>query len=231
VSGVTIRGVLFDFAGTLFSAEPRFDDLAGVTDADGNELTPEGFGELVRAVIAPTTHFASDEEEFAHAWQNRDLDPVLHRKAFVEAIRRTGLTAGEHATVLYERMIDTASWRPFPDVPEVFAALAAQDIPIAVVSNIAFDIRPAFTAAGIDQYVTEYVLSYEHGVVKPDRRIFEIALKAIGVDAEEALMVGDSRRADGGALALGMKFSLVPATRPAERPTALRDALAEHGLH
>jgi FMN phosphatase YigB (HAD superfamily) len=229
VAVVTIRGVLFDFAGTLFSAEPKVDDLAGITDVEGNELTPDAFGELVRKVISPV-HGVALDGEFAHAWQNRDLDPELHRKAFVEAIRRAGVVAEEHATVLYERMIDTSGWTPFDDVPEVFQLLAERDIPIAVVSNIGFDIRPAFTATGVDQHVTEYVLSYEHGVVKPDRRIFEIALKAIGVEAEHALMVGDSQHADGGALALGMRFSLVPPTAPEERPTALRDALAAHGL-
>ena len=74
----------------------------------------------------------------------------------------------------------------------------------AVVSNIAFDFRPAFAAIGA--HADEFVLSFEVGAVKPDPRIFEIALERLGVDASEAVMVGDSEEADGGARGTGLRL-------------------------
>ncbi len=48
-------------------------------------------------------------------------------------------------------------------------------------------------------------ISCEVGYLKPHPRIFQHALDALGIEAEEAVMVGDSLRADvGGAKALGM---------------------------
>lgn len=225
-----IRGVLFDFAGTLFSAEPDASDLAGITDADGCALAPDAFGELIRRITSPVQSFAEFDGEFRHAWEQRDLDPVLHRVAFVEAIRQAGVAVPEQAARLYEQMIDAAGWTPYPDAQRVLESLSARGIPVAVVSNIGFDIRPAFAASGLDQHVKEFVLSYEHGVIKPGKRIFQVALDAIGVTAAEALMIGDNEEADGGALALGMGFGLVPTGRPAERPSALHDALATYEL-
>ncbi|MGH3431383.1 MAG: HAD family hydrolase [Thermocrispum sp.] len=228
---MTIRGVLFDFAGTLFSAEPDAGGLAGITDAQGRPLAPDDFGELVRRITSPITSFATFDGEFAHAWEHRDLDPELHRVAFVEAIRQAGVAVPEQAARLYAQMIDTAGWTPYPDAEDALRSLGERGIPVAVISNIGFDIRPAFTASGLDQHVKEYVLSFEHGVVKPDRRIFQLALDAIGVPAADAVMIGDSEEADGGSLALGMRFGLVPPARPADRPTALLDALTANGLH
>lgn len=225
-----LRGVLFDFAGTLFNAEPDVSALRGITDADGKPLSPDAFGELVRRITAPITSFADFDEEHRLAWERRDLDPVLHRKVFVEAIRQAGVPQREQAVHLYETMIDTAGWTPYPDALQVLDSLPRQGIPVAVVSNIGFDIRPAFELSGLAVHVKEYVLSYEHGVVKPDGRIFQLALDAIGVDAADAVMIGDSEEADGGARALGMAFALVPVARPADRPSALLDAIAAFGV-
>jgi HAD superfamily hydrolase (TIGR01549 family) len=48
-------------------------------------------------------------------------------------------------------------------------------------------------------------ISCEVGYLKPHPRIFQHALDALGIEPEEAVMVGDSLRADvGGAKALGM---------------------------
>ena len=74
------------------------------------------------------------------------------------------------------------------------------------------------------------MLSFEVGAVKPDPRIFEIALERLGVDANEAVMVGDSEEADGGAAALGCGFVLVDPLPTWERPDGLLQGLRAYGL-
>ena len=58
----------------------------------------------------------------------------------------------------------------------------------------------------------EIVLSYEVGCVKPQRRIFEIALERLGLPASQVLMVGDNAHDDGGATHLGMRTLILPRT-------------------
>ena len=85
-------------------------------------------------------------------------------------------------------------------------------------SDIHFDLRPAFVAAGLDRFVDEYVLSFECGVQKPDPAIFHAALEALGSSPEQTLMVGDRASHDGAAVGLGMPTLLVPTlTHPGQR--------------
>ncbi len=85
--------------------------------------------------------------EAYEAWVNRDLEPHLHREAYLHVLRKSGLP-DHHAEALYERVIDPTSWTPYPDTAEVLGGLHRQGIKTAVVSNIAFDVRPAFEAIG-----------------------------------------------------------------------------------
>ena len=225
---VTVRAALFDFSGTLFRLEEDERWFEGIT-VDEREVDGHVQAELMRRLTAPVGQHVAMTPEAYHAWVNRDLAPHLHREAYLHVLRESGL-ADHHAESLYDRVIDPSSWTPYPDTAEVLKGLHRQGIKIAVVSNIAFDIRPAFTALGVADYVDEFVLSYEVGAVKPDASIFETALSRVGVSASDAVMVGDSDEADGGARAIGCGFSLVDPLPTVERPQGLRAALADHGV-
>jgi HAD superfamily hydrolase (TIGR01509 family) len=134
-----------------------------------------------------------------------------------------------HAEALYQRVIDPANWKPYPDCVEVLRTLRSRGIRTAVVSNIAWDIRSAFAAAAADA-PDEFVLSFEVGVAKPDHRIFQTALDVLGVAAEHAVMVGDSEENDGAAREVGCDFALVDPLPIAQRPSALADVLRSRGV-
>jgi HAD superfamily hydrolase (TIGR01509 family) len=167
--------------------------------------------------------------EAYRAWVNRDLAPHLHREAYLHVLRQSGLP-DHHAETLYERVIDATCWTPYPDTAAVLAGLHRQGIKTAVVSNIAFDVRPAFEAIGAMGDVDEFVLSFEVGAVKPSPAIFQTALTRLDVAAEYTVMIGDSEEADGGARALGCGFLLVDPLPTAQRPNGLRTALTRHGV-
>ena len=114
---------------------------------------------------------------------------------------------------------------PTPTPPRCCGALRERGIGVGVVSNIGWDLRPVFRDHGLDRYVDAYVLSYEHGIQKPDPRLFAAACEALGVDPRDALMVGDDRRADGGAAALGCAVHFVDHLPVTERPDGLRAVL------
>lgn len=221
---MTIRGVLFDFSGTLFRFEPVLDELVG---DDGDALAGEAQAEVMRRMTAPVGGPGGLPERLRDEWERRDLDPPLHRDLYLAVLRGSGVGNPEY---LYEQLLSAEAWRPFPDTGAALTAVAAAGLPIAVVSNIAWDIRPVFKHAGVAEQVNEFVLSYAEGAVKPDLRLFEIACHRIGIVPGEVLMIGDSAEADGAAAELGCAVTLVEPGPADQRPRALLDALAEYGI-
>jgi len=227
---MTIRAVLFDFSGTLFRLEQDESWLTELTNHDGEPLDIEAQAELMRRMTAPVGQVVELDAEHVHAWQHRDRDPALHRKVYLEVLKKSGVPHFDQAEALYNRLIDPSQWTPYPDTEAALKAAAERGLKVGVLSNIAFDIRPAFTARGWDAYVDEFVLSFEVGAVKPELEIFRKAVESLGVPATETLMVGDSEEADGGARALGCEFALVDPLPTADRPDALLTALRTHGV-
>ena len=226
-----IKAVLFDYSGTLFRLEEEDSWFEGIEVDGKTDAAVDGHvqAELMRRLTAPTGRSVDVDEEQYHAWVNRDLAPSLHREAYLHVLRESGV-ADHHAESLYQRVISPSSWTPYPDTAEVLRRLKAASIRTGVVSNIAFDVRPAFAAIGADRHVDEFVLSFEVGAVKPDPAIFTTAVERLGVEATETVMVGDSEEADGGARTIGCGFILVDPLPTVERPDGLMRALRDDGI-
>ncbi|KZE99987.1 haloacid dehalogenase [Rhodococcus sp. 05-2254-6] len=225
-----MEAVLFDFSGTLFRLEEHPSWFDGIHDADGTPVDGAGAAELMRRMTAPVGETVEFDDATRHAWRNRDLDPALHRQAYLHVLAQSGVTDPAHAQSVYGRVIDADSWTPYPDTEAVLKKLAAESIRTGVLSNIAFDIRPAFVDRGLDRFVDEFVLSFEVGHVKPQPEIFRHAVTALGVDPAVTLMVGDSDEADGAAREIGCHFALVDPVPTSQRPDALLKALREFGI-
>lgn len=226
----TPAAVLFDFSGTLFRFEAADDWFAGLHDENGDDLHLDAQAELIRRMTQPVGLPAAIADDDRIAWEQRDLDPAKHRRAYLSMLRASGLTGEGHAEQLYGRVIDPHSWQIFPDTERVLRGLRSAGVGIGVVSNIAFDLRDVLALHGIADLVDAYALSFEVGAIKPDPRIFHAALDPLGVSPEAALMVGDSEEADGGSRALGCAFELVHDVPVEERRTALLDAVRAGGV-
>ncbi|MFF7400750.1 HAD family hydrolase [Streptomyces murinus] len=225
-----MTAVLFDFSGTLFRIESTESWLRAVLDETGRDLPEPELQEAARALEAAGALPGGVEpvrvpEELAGVWARRDESAELHRAAYTGMSRRVPLPDPDLHDALYARLMSPAAWTPYPDARRVLRALHERGIGVAVVSNIGWDLRPVFRAHGLDPFVDAYVLSYEHGVQKPDPRLFSVACAALGADPRRTLMVGDSREADGGAAALGCRVHFVDHLPAADRPNALLPVL------
>ncbi|MFH9709379.1 HAD family hydrolase [Streptomyces luteogriseus] len=225
-----MTAVLFDFSGTLFRVESTDSWLRGALAGADVRLTEPELTAAVSALEAVGAlpgggGPARVPEELADAWLIRDRSAALHRAAYTGLARQVPLPDPALHDALYERHMTPAAWAPYPDAAEVLRALRERGVPVGVVSNIGWDLRPVFRAHGLDPYVDTYVLSFEHGVQKPDPRLFGIACEALGADPRTTLMVGDDRRADGGAAALGCGVHFVDHLPTADRPDGLRPVL------
>ncbi|WP_432169781.1 HAD family hydrolase [Streptomyces sp. 1222.5] len=225
-----MAAVLFDFSGTLFRVESTESWLRAVLDERGATLSGPELAATARALEAAGAlpGGAMPVElpgDLAGLWAVRDESAELHRAAYTGLSRRVALPDPGLHDALYERHMSPAAWSAYPDAVVVLRALRERGVGVGVVSNIGWDLRPVFREHGLDPYVDAYVLSYEHGVQKPDPRLFSVACEALGVDPRQVVMVGDSREADGGAAALGCRVHFVDHLPVTHRPDALLPVL------
>jgi HAD superfamily hydrolase (TIGR01509 family) len=224
-----IRAVMFDFSGTLFHIE----SVGEWFDALGLDL-PEAERDACVRRLTDTGALPGGPAPLhdPEGWSERDVSAERHRTAYTAQTRAALLpTVGPDrvdalAAELYENHKAPGAWRsPYADAEPVLKELRRRGVPVAVVSNIGWDLRPIFVHFGLDPYVDAYVLSYELEIQKPDPRIFQAACDLLGCVPEEALMVGDHIPADGGATALGCAFLHVLALPVADRPDGLLPVL------
>jgi putative hydrolase of the HAD superfamily len=99
-----------------------------------------------------------------------------------------------------------------PGCAEALEALASR-VPLALISDTAFSpgraLRRVLEAHGVLRHFSALVFSDEAGVSKPHRRMFELALDALGAAPGNAVHIGDIERTDiAGASAMGMRSIL-----------------------
>lgn len=225
-----IKGVMFDFSGTLFRIQSTAQWLRAVVADAGLAVSEDELGACASRLeeagalpggVAPRRV----PPRVQGLWRERDLSAEQHRAAFTALIREAKLPSADLADALYDRSQVSEAWQPYADTEKTLRALRNQGIPVAVVSNIGWDMRPVFRDHGVDNLVDAYFLSYECGVEKPDPRIFQMACDKLKVAPGEALMVGDDRVADVGAAALGCQVHLVDPLPVDRRPSALTEVL------
>ena len=199
---MTLRAVLFDVDFTL--AKP------------GPELGPEGYrrrGEQFGLRLDPTRY----EEARAAAVETLERHPeLMHDEEiwieFTERIVRgmggEGDVAHDCAVAIERAWEEHGNFDLYEDVLPVLDELRRAGLKIGLVSNGARDLGSFVVHHRLD--VDAAVGSREHGWTKPHETIFRAALERLGVQPEEAAMVGDSLADDvEGARALGMRAFLV----------------------
>lgn len=220
-----VRAVLFDFAGTLLVPEPREQWVAAACP----ELLPGEVAELAealeRAGRAGGPAPVAMPERWTEDYARRDLSADRHRALYEGLMAGVTGPGAERTRRLYDRGTGPDGYVVYPDSLPVLQALRDRGIPVAVVSNVGFDLRAVFAGHGLDAYITAFALSYEVGVMKPGPALFSAACEALGAAPEDTLMVGDDPRADAGACDLGIRTLLLPYS-PAGADHGLRAVLA-----
>jgi putative hydrolase of the HAD superfamily len=153
-----IKAVMFDFSGTLLRIEPVADWLraaveeAGLTVAESElhacAVLLERFGACPGGPLPQVVPAGMES-----LWQERDLSAEQHHAAYTGLARHAALPAPELADLLYDRSCRPVAWQPYPDSAPTLKELRRRGIPVAVVSNIGWDLRPVFMAHGLDPLI------------------------------------------------------------------------------
>lgn len=156
---------------------------------------------------------ACDMNTFATrlAQEERREGPGTLRRSLEAVLRGLEQRLPDDLDALTERAITdySSQLELLPGAWEVLELCRTHDIPFALITNAHADGQwAAVRALGIEGYFRRILISgdAEVAVRKPNPRIFELALAALGTRADETLMVGDNLEADiRGALACGLQ--------------------------
>ncbi|MER3603311.1 MAG: hydrolase [Thermus sp.] len=191
------KAVLFDVGNTLLLAHPRH-WLFPLLEERGLKPAREVGPALERAFqVYNARHLEAKTLEGALAlWRS------FHR-TLLEGL---GLErqAEEIAQYLIQNWQDPRFWPLAPHAREVLEALKARGYRLAVVSNWDATLPYILDTLGLSPFFDHLAVSALSGVAKPDPRLFQEALQALGVD--RATHVGDSEEDRLGAEALGLSF-------------------------
>lgn len=138
----------------------------------------------------------------------REFVPSFRRAVWSGALAAVGMSDGALAGDLVDDYRATRRAEQIVD-PEAASVLAdlGRDHRLALVTNGAPDVqREKLAGTSFGSRFGAIVISGELGIGKPDPRIFQSALHAIGVPADHAVAVGDSLPRDvAGARAAGLR--------------------------
>ena len=199
------RAILFDLGDTLFRLNP----MADVTDAFAGFLAAEGVEDAETEAMRVMETF---RERMMAGYGRGQLEepriadlvrPLLGEGAFAEkgALHLDGLL-GE---------ADVERWEP-SDRRGILESVRGIGLRIGFVSNTLTSpevMRRRLREFELLHHASVAIFSVEHGVRKPNPRIYEIALDAVGFAPEDVVFVGDRVREDvRGPQSLGMRSIL-----------------------
>ena len=207
---MAIKAVFFDMYGTLAGFRPsRFEVQSEACARFGIEVTPEG----ITAGYALADAFMAKQNTVSPV---RLLSPADKDKFFAEYERLVLRGAGVDVTT--ERALEV--WRAvgrmkygfaaFDDVVPVLDGLAERGLVVGMITNIDGDGAGLAASIGLTGRLDVIVTSGEVRAEKPSRRIFDVALRRAGVEAGDAVHVGDQPATDiDGALGAGLAAVLI----------------------
>jgi len=206
-----LKAVFFDRDGTLMTGDPelRARNRARIESWSGKPFQPPAYDEtmaLFDKAGYPKEGHKSVESEIAF-W----------RRYYRELLAWAGVS--EKLDARSEELFAAAwlkNFKLFPETLEVLEWFKARGLRMGVISDTGPSLPLTLEAAGVGSYFGCAVCSDLVGAMKPDPRIYQAALDALGVTAAESLYVDDYDVEADGARALGFTAFHIDRSRPGD---------------
>jgi putative hydrolase of the HAD superfamily len=217
------KAISFDMGYTLLMHAPTGPDLyLRVLAQCGIEVSP---GALAQA-MAPARDFYIRSTRAGREFE-ASMDQALGFWGEYNALVLDGLGVPKEQQHRVGERIYTTAWQPenwklFPEVIPTLTALRAEGIRMVVISNFVDTLRAVCELHQVADFFDDIIASVSAGAMKPDARIFAMALRRLGIAAEDAWHVGDNYWADVlGSRAVGMTPVLVDREGAVPHPDCL----------
>jgi putative hydrolase of the HAD superfamily len=168
------RGVVFDLWGTLVTPP---------------ENAFEEFRQTWSAALDVPTERLDEIWLDAEGYRRRETGPI--RDAIVDVAERLDIEVDVEAILALRLAFMREVLVPDAGVVETLNELRSRGVRTALVSNSTEDVALVWTETPFAGLFDATVFSATAGFLKPDREIYELALRELPVPASEALFVGD----------------------------------------
>jgi HAD superfamily hydrolase (TIGR01549 family) len=204
------KAVFLDVGWTLiYPRDSLWEIFAAICRDSGADLDAEGAENLVYELMAGRRDQALAELEAGAQYTDSDAEFVQLFEVMGRIIFAMAGIPGDHGALaarFLERFWTLENWAAFPDVIESMQELRGRGVRVGILSNASSDLLDLLAALGILPHCDFTVVSAIEGTKKPDRRIFEVALRRSGAEPGDAVHVGDMYVEDVvGARAVGVR--------------------------
>ena len=220
------RAICFDMGYTLMRHTPTGPELYRQVLAENGHFYEAAALEAAhvpaRQLYADATRAGRDFESSMEMAQEFWLEYTL---LILNNLSLDAAALNQVAEAVNRRAWSADCWEPFADSLGALQSLRELGVRMAVISNFVDTLPSLCTRAGFDGLFDLVLASVDAGAMKPDHRIFEMALRRMGVAAGEAWHVGDNYWADVmGARAVGITPVLLDRDRLVPRADCVKIA-------
>jgi len=207
-----IKAIFFDWFNTLAHFEPPRHQLYSQAFREfGIELPPE---KVMRGILIADQYFFEENAKSPVA----ERSPKEQARVYIHYPKTILTEAGVKAPSelplkILKRVREQfkgVAFALFDDVLATLKTLKRQNFILGLLTNLDRDMAPTCRELGLEPYLDFVVTSKEAGADKPNPPIFLAALDKAGVNASEAIHVGDQYKLDViGARAVGINPILI----------------------
>lgn len=189
-----VKGIIFDYGGTLDTGGVHWSEVIKKAYEEANVAVKED--EFREAYVNAERELARTR----HILPEHDFHDMLLIKMQLELqwLASHGLFPSaqiESKAAQLARICYDSARKTIESTIPILKNLSDR-YPLVLVSNFYGNIETVLTDFGIRQYFKKIIESSVVGIRKPDARIFELGIKALGITAEETLVIGDSYKKD-----------------------------------
>ncbi len=204
----SIKAILFDSGGVL------------TYPVTGHWFIPPNFLQIINKRAYDRFHDIELNDAFAQAAEvlsnyklikSKEEEYSLFQEYYqmlFACLPRLKATGNQIEQVARDMVFNPDKFAFYPDAINIIPALGANH-KLAVASDAWPSLEDVFIRAGLHQYFSAFIFSSMIGTTQPDVRIYEAALKELGVDPRETVFIGDEKRNCDAAHSLGIQTVLL----------------------
>jgi len=226
------KAIFFDWFNTLAHFEPPRSELyRQILQQFGIELEPEV---IMRGILAADRYFFEENAKIPVEERSAEEQAKVYLHYPKAVLAEAGIKVAEELPMkvlkIAREKAEELTFVLFDDVLPTLKALRGRGFILGLITNATKDMLALHRKIGLQPYLAFVITSKEAGADKPKPPIFLAALERAGVEASEAVHVGDQYQLDVlGARGVGInpvlidRYDLFPEVSDCPRIQSLTD--------